>query len=943
MRRSTRSQHSSRTLPSVTNSSAMTQTQQEDSFKWSSCGDCDDQKRIAIKEEALKVGLTFCEELIEVFGRALNSNTLSRDIIEKWMHDCKKIIERHRNFEVLIGVAGPTGSGKTSALNALLGLVELLPTNNEEAATAVPCRVSYNDDERPEFKFRASVVFRTKADFAKQLDQFFEDLKSRDELLEANDGSKEDREAIQNAKVALKPTLEMIEKVFDLDEVDVAKMTTKDLLKSNQDIIKLLGTTKQYHSSDAEQFSEQIKPYLDSTTAQHTESGSEFAAWPLISEVKIFVKSDILLNGVVLVDLPGLGDSVESRAAVAEAYFPKLTATLIVAPARRAADDSTSVRLMSDHQELQMKMDGKFHKRSYCIVISQIDDIERKSALRSRDSKADEDLQQLLKEEKALKLKEQKMTRELNDARNERSKASRIAVARGKMTSDETSRTTKSDLWRQYKTLKQTVSKLARSRATLGKRLDDLAHNITFLCIKNRNLFLKKRIQRDFERRQASMDGGRRLEGFPEQKYSGIPNLKRWIRDATILEREHHADSLLHALHHQVNVIQTWSKNEWGHDRLEINREWIEKEISSSVSDNLKGKLDGYWPILDGLVQEHNPLNNRPNWLSDCADEYLDVAEGWSYKRKDNRSSQNRLHWQTYKANVQRNGESFVSRSGPERVEYHWMEDVSDILLRMVVADWNKAFHHDIPGQIYLARERIDIVWDAFIQRLQIGVEEYIPALKPFLDQVMPSLDVIKKKIMDSIRWALGDISRNAYKVHHDLVDSIQSNWLATFAKAKKIKGTGSSKRRENIIINFVKGKGHGMLNVVFDDMKMRLKTEFDKLPQTLDAISALAVEAAKDHIRALLDNIIVPGVKLEDAVEEKLRLQQQVRGALVRLHQDWKVPDSVHVTSMDTEDVGFPIKYCVKQNSEDEMNLDDDDFMDPKDEDGSSDDNDQV
>ncbi|KAI4860123.1 hypothetical protein F4820DRAFT_121379 [Hypoxylon rubiginosum] len=422
--------------------------QDSTSFTWSSCEDFDDQKRIAIKENALAVGIRKCEQLIEKFEVSVlgkdglntptGSNILGREALEKWVGGCSKypwycmirqhikltplsedLIQRHKDFKVLVGVAGPTGSGKTSTLNALLGFSELLPTSNQEAATAVACKVAYNDDERHDHKFKTIVTFRTRANLTKQLDQFFEDMKGRDELRRADNGSADDYDALRNANANLKPSFEMIRTVFGLGEKEVANMTTKDLLRSNEDAGRLLGKTKRFHGSNVDELSEKIKPYMDSTTAQHTKSGSEFAAWPLIGEVEIFVKSEILRNGVVLVDLPGLADSVESRAAIAKNYFPKLAATLIVSAARRAADDSTSVKLMSDHEELRLKMDGKFHKRSYCVVVSQIDQIDRRSALRTRDAKSNPELQRLVEEEETLKAKKKEKAKQHKSANTE--------------------------------------------------------------------------------------------------------------------------------------------------------------------------------------------------------------------------------------------------------------------------------------------------------------------------------------------------------------------------------------------------------------------------------------------------------------------------------------------------------------------------------------------
>lgn len=72
---------------------------------------------------------------------------------------------------------------------------------------------------------------------------------------------------------------------------------------------------------------------------------------------------------------PRSSDMVESRSAIAERYFQKLSVTTIVTPAIRAVDEKTGVKLMGSYQELRMQLDGKYHKDSFCVVISKIDDM----------------------------------------------------------------------------------------------------------------------------------------------------------------------------------------------------------------------------------------------------------------------------------------------------------------------------------------------------------------------------------------------------------------------------------------------------------------------------------------------------------------------------------------------------------------------------------------
>ncbi|KAI0007551.1 hypothetical protein F4779DRAFT_642877 [Xylariaceae sp. FL0662B] len=947
-----------------------------ETFTWNACESAQDQKRIQIKEEALRVGFEQCEKLINKLqasfanishlGEKGGSSIIGRENLEKWIENCKNLTKRRDAFEVPVGVAGPTGSGKTYALNAIIGFPELLPTSNQEAATAVLCKVAYNHDERPAFQFRAIVTFRTRKNLIKQLDKFFDDFRGRNELRDSGSNSPEDFEALRTANGALKPTLEMIKIVFGFEEREVETMTTQSLLASKQDIGKLLGTTKKLNHSKADEFSERIKPYMDSTTAQHTKSGMKFAAWPLIDQVQVFVRADILRNGVVLVDLPGLADSVESRAAVAEEYFPKLVATLIVSPARRAADDSTSVKLMSDHQELRMKMDGKFHKRSCCIVLSQIDQIDRKSALRTQGVKSNVELQRLLQEEKNLKAKlkgrqdEQKTARQKIKQLSKTIKAAKEEVKRYNkaakgVTQDEKLAKAKSKRNRAaiIKEDHQATWKGLRGEVeTLKRELKVLNGKITFICVQERNKFLEERIQNDFQGRQSLMtddgqsgqlgniydgkvsvcpisakaywqcsNGEERLPGFPETQYSGIPLLANWIRNATIPERESQANGLLHDLHNLFNVIQTWSKEEWNHNRLQVSRKWIEDTIFPGVYNNLKERLDKHWDALNRDVNNKNPIRDKKISLEHCASECTGVVNSWSYKSPGDDASAEKLHWLTYQANVTRKGDKFVSRAGDTKIEYSWMEDISDVLLKTIVSDWNRSLNHDIPELAKPYSREIDIIWRDFLKRLEISVKETLSDLLPFLGEVIPKLDIIKEQIKDQIRQALRNISKDASQVHPDLVKAIQKKWEKVFKEAREAKGKGSFKNREKILQKFAENSSDKMFSAAFEKMCTQLSINFDKLPEALEGISKSTIRTVEENIGMLLNNILLPDDNLEDAVAGKLDLQQHIRQILLGWDLEWKVPEAAHTLDPSSENVEFPSEYVHVKTESDEEN----------------------
>jgi hypothetical protein len=78
--------------------------------------------------------------------------------------------------------------------------------------------------------------------------------------------------------------LEIVSALFGLDEQELSKETTDGVFSKNPTVLQLLGSTISAEENDVEVFSEKIKPYMDSVTADHGDNGHEFAAWPLIKE-----------------------------------------------------------------------------------------------------------------------------------------------------------------------------------------------------------------------------------------------------------------------------------------------------------------------------------------------------------------------------------------------------------------------------------------------------------------------------------------------------------------------------------------------------------------------------------------------------------------------------------------------------------------------------------
>ena len=219
-----------------------------------------------------------------------------------------KVEEESKQLEVLVGVAGATGAGKTSLLNALLEYPELLPSSSTEAATATVCRIAWNYDDTPAEKFRADIKFRSLEAVQKELGEVLTAVGDRKALRNQEfENEKERVEAMEEMNDIVSQGINKICAIWNLDEGEIEDMdhTVESVMGANKQIVDLLGRVLPIYSSDLDQFAAKAKPYLDSTP---TPEG--IIAWPLIEEVRIYVRSELLRHGIVLVDLPGLSDMV---------------------------------------------------------------------------------------------------------------------------------------------------------------------------------------------------------------------------------------------------------------------------------------------------------------------------------------------------------------------------------------------------------------------------------------------------------------------------------------------------------------------------------------------------------------------------------------------------------------------------------------------------------
>ena len=514
-----------------------------------------------------------------------------------------QVRRQHQEFQILVGVAGVTGAGKTSLLNALLGISEMLPSGQEQAGTAVPCLVSWNYDTHTDYPCRAEIHFQSLEETQIELKNMVQAVRARHEIdtFDDEDSSQKLLE-IEEADAEVNGSLDKLQHVWP-DAGNIAKRLVPEcnddeqlaavadkVLQSNQDAIKLVkeGNKTMFHNSP-QGLSAMVKGYLDSTSMQHGSGETSFAAWALIREVHLFLREDILKNGICLVDLPGVEDDVEARSKAARRFFNRLGVTIIVAPIHRAASEKTAQSLLRDHQRLCVRT----KQSNFALVLSKMEDLDLNAALRGLGvAQSDAEIQEHQSAVAAantqlrrLKTEQTQIQRKLNQARRTMQSARRMTSGRSGPNAApirdarDMRKNCRADLARVSRQMKESLSAIEMASA-----------HLKLWAIVTRNANVRRHIQANIDTRYRQLlkdtanqtdtahtteqaveimptsakafwtlrNDGRCEAGMPSEKHTGLPYVVQWVHKATAERREQHLDEMLERYATLTRGLSNW-------------------------------------------------------------------------------------------------------------------------------------------------------------------------------------------------------------------------------------------------------------------------------------------------------------------------------------------------------------------------------------------------
>lgn len=271
-----------------------------------------------------------------------------------------KLLQQPLEAEVMIGIYGGMGAGKSSMINALLKERKVVPTSGHQACTSVATEVRYN--RQTHSKYRAELHFMTPAAAHAKISALLDQIVDFQNTPPDARGDDE-RASFDTAKdqlCSLFPELRFSSQLQHLTQEDVGPLLAT-LMQGKK--LEYLGTVLRFEDNRTSHFC----PTLTRFVGQHA------GYWPLLKVVKLFVRAEVLSTGAVLVDLPGLGDNNVARAGVGDEYMKKCSRLWIVAPITRAVNSRMTMELLDYSLRLQVQMDCNLE--SITVVCTQTDSL----------------------------------------------------------------------------------------------------------------------------------------------------------------------------------------------------------------------------------------------------------------------------------------------------------------------------------------------------------------------------------------------------------------------------------------------------------------------------------------------------------------------------------------------------------------------------------------
>ncbi|XP_027455208.1 nuclear GTPase SLIP-GC isoform X3 [Zalophus californianus] len=277
------------------------------------------------------------------------------------------LIEKPSLDPIYIGLFGSTGAGKSSLINAIIQQAMFLPVSGESICTSCIVQVSSGCCEQ----YEAKIHLLSDQEWKEELKNLTK-LLHRTEELDREEADAWDRDdAVEEAIWKLQMFYGNGAERKNYEELLRAK--PKGKIPTSR-IITL-------KAEEAGELSVKLDPYIRTQRRDLDGESAETQIWPLIKHVEVTLpKSELIPEGVVLVDIPGTGDFNSKRDEMWKKTIDKCSVIWVISDIERVSGGRAHEDLLNE----SIKACQRGFCRDVALVVTKTDKLHLPEYLRER-------------------------------------------------------------------------------------------------------------------------------------------------------------------------------------------------------------------------------------------------------------------------------------------------------------------------------------------------------------------------------------------------------------------------------------------------------------------------------------------------------------------------------------------------------------------------------
>ncbi|CZT44235.1 uncharacterized protein RSE6_04373 [Rhynchosporium secalis] len=825
------------------------------------------EMRTRRKEKMVEIGVSFLSRLQTLMGDDGRFHSECKLYIEQ----CRSMISMGNKPRTLIGFLGTTGAGKSSLLNALVREDALLPTNSMRASTAVVIEVSFNQSNDAKQAYGAEIQFCSSAEWVAEFEVLRRDI---EDLLEENSSADDSDSELNTAIAKLKAVYpgRSLQKLLALTPQDIKSSMAKELLKS-------------------------INKYVDSSNGSSGSGSIEY--WPLVKLVKIFTEAEILKDGLVLVDLPGVGDSNAARGKVAKAYLKNLSHIWIVADINRAVSDKVAESPIDSSLKEHLYMNESYDDKFVAFITTKTDIINTEEAIDTlnlehtglnvdieREASLGKELNKLL-QPLGLKRKLTDMEETGDNKENEHKIAAlhqqldilsasirgQCIQARNQFTKDRLGvqfRDGAIDLMKEF-----TASDKPRSKCRVMDQatVDTLTGNLNVFCVSSKG----------FQKLHGMLWREKPMPEFRAFEDTGIPSLEAFSVLCTLDVREAASDKFLAEMASLTSSIRFWAEEGQSQYRLsEIERDCLIGSLEKQSADLKEAERKANYNMRRNFK---NILDKR--LVSACTEAVQEgtkdiVAAVIAFSKNSGKSKQE-MAWGTMRAIIRRRGK--YEKASP-RLAYDLNERLTRSFLKPILGPWRYLFRDTLSCHHSLYTSLIIKALDKFEESFKHVIKEICGHFPP-LQRLMARLSADRDRVCASVDYCLRRKQTRANEARENIPGYIQRSMDPFYEECMQIKGRGSLIRMKALLRDIVKAHAREMFTQASLSTIGELKELNKLLKQEPSNEIKKILDSIIDDVRHVIESSATP-LHTEDIEKESKDSRNRILGEILEMEDNF-------------------------------------------------------